>query len=177
MWSMCSSMFGAALFAVVCYGACAQAAQELRVSTRFGHFTVAENRMLLFKGRPLDPPLKGNSGIDVGEPMRIGETDVVLVTDIGGTACPYTYYFVTASKSGAKATARFGTCNEATDVHSTRDSISVIMHGFLGPFEPEAQRRKAFREIHVFVFHDGVVSEKGNLSKGNAARRTKTISG
>jgi hypothetical protein len=158
-------MFGAALFAIVCHGAIAQSAQELRVSTRFGPFTLGEGRMLLFKGHPLDPPLKGNSSIDVGEPMRIGETDVVLVTDIGGTACPFLYYFVIATKSGAKATSRFGTCNEATDVRRSGDSISLTMHGFLGPFEPEAQRKKALRQTHVFILRDGVVSEKTNLSK------------
>ena len=65
-------MFGAVLFAIVSHGALAQSAQELWVSTRFGLFTLGEDRMLLFKGRPLDPPLKGNSSIDVGEPMRIG---------------------------------------------------------------------------------------------------------
>jgi len=33
------------------------------------------------------------------------------------------------------------------------------MHGYRGPFEPEAERRKAARELRTFVFADGKVSE------------------
>jgi hypothetical protein len=157
-------ILGAVALALMGQGALAQSAHEvLRVSTRFGHLTVGQNKMLLFKGRPLDPPIRGNNGLDVGEPFRIGETDVVLVTDNGGTACPFLYYFVTISRSGAKATPSFGTCNSVTVTKRTGDSVSLTMHGFLGPFEPEAQRKKAFRETHVFVFHDGVVSERDKL--------------
>lgn len=142
-------------------GAFAQKSEELQARTRFGTFELDREGTLAFKGHRLEPPIKVNSGMDLSEPYRIGETDVVLVTVIGGTACPYLYYFASATKSGAKATSAFGTCNEATNTERKGDSISVTMHGFLGPFEPETQRRKAFGETHVFVFRDGAVTEKG----------------
>jgi hypothetical protein len=67
--------------------------------------------MLLFRGRPLDPPVHGHNSLDLDHPFRIGETDVVRITDNGGTACPFLYCFVITNKSGGKATPSFGTCN------------------------------------------------------------------
>ncbi len=57
--------------------------------------------------------MQANSGIDAGKPFHIGASDVVMVTIIGGTACPYLYHFVTVTQAGAKATKEFGSCNEA----------------------------------------------------------------
>jgi hypothetical protein len=147
--------------ALIVTSAFAQKSQELETRTRFGTLTFDRQNMLVFKGHRLEPQIKVNARMDLGNSFHIGATDVVLVTDYGGTACPVQYYFVSATKSGAKATPSFGTCNEATSIKRSGDSISLTMHGFLGPFEPEAQRRKAFRETHVFVFRDGAVTENG----------------
>jgi hypothetical protein len=133
--------------------------------TRFGSLTVNDQRMLLFKGRPLDPPVQGNSSLDLGEPFRIGSTDVVLAADNGGTACPFLYYFITVSSSGAKATPSFGTCGELTNLKHTGNTISLTMPGYQGPFEPEAEKRKAARQKHVFVFRAGEVTENGKRVK------------
>ena len=138
-------------------------AQE--TTTRFGALTVNDDKMLLFKGHPLNPPIQGNNSLDVGEPYQIGATDVVLVTDNGGTACPFLYYFVTVSASGAKATPVFGTCGEVTTVKRTGDSISVYMPGFAGPFESQRKQLRAAREKHVFIFRAGVVTENGKRVK------------
>lgn len=159
-------LIGPAMLLVACAGAFAQLPQELqKTSTRFGSLTVNDKRMLLFKGRPLDPPIEGNSSLDLGEPFRIGSTDVVLVTDIGGTACPYLYYFVIVSRSGATATPSFGTCGELTNVKRTGNAISLTMPGYRGPFEPAAEKRKAARQKHVFMFSSGVVTENGKPVK------------
>jgi hypothetical protein len=138
-------------------------AQE--VSTRFGALSVNEDKMLLFRGQPLKPPIQGNNSLDISKPFTVGSTDVVLVTDNGGTACPFLYYFVSVSKSGAKVTPVFGTCGEATNVKFNGDSISVTMPGFLGPFERQAAQRRAARERHVFIFRGGVVTENGKPVK------------
>jgi hypothetical protein len=143
-------------------GTCAFA-QE--VSTRFGVLSVNEDKMLLFRGRPLTPPIQGNNSLDISKPFTVGSTDVMLVTDNGGTACPFLYYFVSVSKSGAKATPVFGTCGEATNVKLSDDSIHVTMPGFLGPFERQAAQRRAARERHVFIFRAGVVTENGKAVK------------
>jgi hypothetical protein len=138
-----------------------QNSQELQARTRFGTLEMDHGK-LVFKGQPLEPPIEMNSGMDLGEPFAIGATDVVLVTNYGGTACPAEYYFVTVSKSGAKGTAAFGTCNDDATVKRTGDSILVTMHGYRGPFEPEAERTKAAHETHVFVYRDGAMTERGH---------------
>jgi hypothetical protein len=158
MWRLIVT--GAAALMIVS-GAVAQKSQELQTRTRFGVLTLDQQDRLVFRGHRLEPPIEPGTGMDLSEPFRIGQTDVVLVTKIGGTACPFRYYFVSATNSGAKATPAFGTCNEATSVKRVGNRISLTMHGFLGPFEPEAQRRKAFQQIHVFVFQDGAVTENG----------------
>ncbi|HEX3684319.1 MAG TPA: hypothetical protein VHU83_17425 [Bryobacteraceae bacterium] len=141
--------------------ALAQNSQLLQTKTRFGTLTLDDQNEVTFNARPLEPSIKVNSGMDMGTPFHIGPADVVLVIDYGGTACPVQYYFVTANKSGAKATPAFGTCAEETGIQRSGDSILVTMHGYRGPFEPDGERRKAARETHVFVYRDGAVTERG----------------
>jgi hypothetical protein len=135
--------------------------EQQRVSTRFGPLSVGKDRMLMFKGQKLDPPIEGNNSLNLGVPFRIGSNDVALIVDNGGTACPSLYYLVTVNKDGAKATKAFGTCSELETIKRTGDSISISMRGFKGPFEPASERRKASREHHVFVFRNGIVTESG----------------
>ncbi|HKY29937.1 MAG TPA: hypothetical protein VJM12_18490 [Pyrinomonadaceae bacterium] len=135
------------------------------VSTRFGRLSVDEHRILLFKGQPLDPPIEGNNSLDLGELTSIGPTDVVLVTNNGGTGCPFTYYFVSASASGAKGTPFFGTCNQLISMKRKGDSIVLILPGFYGPAMPAAARRRAEKQRHVFVYRGGVVYKNGKPVK------------
>src|SRR6185295_7183400 len=69
------------------------------VSTRFGVLSVNEDKILQFKGQSLVPVIEGNNGLDLGEVMRMGATDVVLVTDNGGSGCPAVFYFVSVTRS------------------------------------------------------------------------------
>jgi hypothetical protein len=157
---------GLTLLLVTSAGVCAQVPQESQdVSMRFGALTVNGEKELLYKGRSLRPQIVGNNSLDLGEPISIGATDVVLVTDNGGTACPYMFYFVTISSSGAKATRPFGTCGEFVSMKHTGNSISLTMQGFQGPFEPEAEQVKAARQRHVFLYRGGVVTENGRPIK------------
>ena len=156
-------IIGVALLIIACTSALAQDTKD--ITTRFGVLTVNDERELLFKGHPLDPPIQGNNSLDLSEIYPIGTTDVVLATDNGGTACPAIYHFVTISKSGAKATRGFGTCSELATVKRTGDSISVSMPGFAGPFESKRKQRTAGRETHVFIFRAGVVTENGKRVK------------
>jgi hypothetical protein len=149
----------AALLAGAGHQALAQSEPAYRVATRFGELSVRRDEVLRFNERPLEPLLKGNNGLYVGNPFVIGEADVVLITVVGGTACPRLYWFVTVTRSGATATPSFGTCSVALTVTRTGDTIRVSMRGYRGPFEPEAERSKAAAQTHVFVFRDGVVTE------------------
>lgn len=160
-------VLAAALLAVFGNGALAQSEPAYRVATRFGELSVRRDEVLRFNERPLEPLLKGNNGLYVGNPFVIGESDVVLVTDVGGTACPRLYWFVSVTNSGARATPSFGTCSVALTVTRSGDSIRVTMRGYRGPFEPEAERRKAAAQTQVFVFHDGVVTEDAATHTAN----------
>jgi hypothetical protein len=153
-----------ALLTIAC-NAGAQSSEELRVQTRFGPLTLDDKDRLLFKGDLIEPVMQANSGIDAGNPFHIGDSDVVLVTIIGGTACPFLYHFVTVTQASAKATKEFGTCNESLSVERKGGSISLTMHDYRGPFEPEAERQAAFRRIVVYAFRDGLVTKNGKPLK------------
>ncbi len=139
--------------------------EPLKVKTRFGTLTVRRDRVLLFRGHPFEPSIQGNNNLEVGTPFHIGATDVALVIDHGGTACPYLYHVVTASKTGAKATPTFGTCNSVVNIKRSGDSIRLTMHDYRGPFEPDEERRKAAQQIEIFVFRDGVITHRGKPIK------------
>ena len=134
-----------------------------KTSTRYGVLSVGDDSVLLFRGRRLEPSITGGYSLNLGRAFGIADRDVVLVANNGGTACPYLYYFVTLSKPGAQATHSFGTCNAVISVKQKGESISVSMHGYRGPFEPEEDRKQAARQTHVFVFHDGTVKETAGL--------------
>jgi hypothetical protein len=138
----------------------AQTEPAYRLATRFGELSVRKDEILRFAERPLEPQLRGGNGLYLGDPFAIGAADVVLVTAIGGTACPDLYAFVTVTKSGARATRQFGTCSVALSISRAGASIRVTMRGYRGPSEPEAQRRKAAATTHVFVYLDGAVTEE-----------------
>src|SRR5256885_2130055 len=135
------------------------------IQTRFGALTVRDAGVLLFKGAPVEPKIEANNSLDLSEPYQIGTSDVVLVTDNGGTACPALYYFVTVTKSGAKGTPSFGTCSDLIKVKRTGDSISVSMPGYQGPSESKRAQLRAARERHVFIYHAGAVTENGKPVK------------
>jgi hypothetical protein len=162
-----ATVLAATLLGLVGYEARAQSEPAYRVATRFGELSVRADEVLRFKERPLEPLLKGNNGLYVGNPFVMGDADVVLVTVVGGTACPDLYWFVTATSSGAQATPSFGTCAVALTVTRTGDTIRVTMRGYRGPFEPEAQQRKAAARTHLFVFHDGGVTEDAATHTAN----------
>ena len=155
----------AAAFALVVSGTVFAQVPQLaqQVQSRFGSLSVGDDTVLRFRGHRLQPSIKGGYSLNLGRPFRMGESDVVLVTDNGGTACPYLYYFVSLSDSGAQATHSFGTCNAVISVKQKDNSILLSMHGYRGPFEPYEERIKAARQIHTFVFHDGAVKETAGL--------------
>ncbi len=138
------------------------AAQGTR--TRYGTLDV-DNDVLTFKGRPVKPEVKGSAGLSLLDKFRMGATDVVLVRDNGGTACPARSYFVTVSADGAKVTHSFGTCSDHAEAFRRGETITVTMPGYQGPFNTAAERAKAAKEKHVFVLRDGAVTENGKPAK------------
>ena len=143
----------------------APAQEPNAVATRFGPLSVSEAGVLLFQSVPVRPTIEANNSLDLGTPYQIGASDVVLVTDNGGTACPALYYFVTVTESGVRVTRSFGTCSDLIKIKRSGDSISVAMPGYQGPAESRQAQRRAARERHFFNYHAGAVTENGRPVK------------
>jgi hypothetical protein len=156
-------IFGIALLLLIATNALGQ--ETTTIQTRFGTLTVNDSGLLLFTGTAVQPRIEANNSLDLSEPYQIGSSDVVLATDNGGTACPALYYFVTVTKSGAKATPPFGTCSDLIKIKRNGDSISASMPGYEGPSESKRAQSRAARERHVFIYHAGVVTENGKPVK------------
>ena len=144
--------------------ALAQAAPEYvddqSVRTRFGVLRIDDDQVLRHDGRLVAPLVRGNYSLDVLDVYEVGNTDVVLLEDLGGAACPIKLFILTLSVRRTSVTGPFGTCSEI--VHLTRhgDAIQIEMYGFAGPEAPQADQRRARRK-HTFRFEDGVLTENG----------------
>jgi Tfp pilus assembly major pilin PilA len=138
-----------------------QVALAEEIPTRFGSLKINGENMLLYKNRPLKPEIQGNNSLSTVGIYQIGISDVVLIQDNGGTACPAQFYFVSISNNGVMATSPFGTCSDLVEVKQVAETISVTMPGFMGSFESQEAQRKAAKEKHVFAFKGGVLTENG----------------
>lgn len=141
---------------------------EKKLKTRFGVVSVREEgNLLLFKGKPVAPAIEGNSSLSIVAHYEINQSDVVLLQDTGGTACPALFRFITVSAAGLRATSDFGTCSDI--IYPSMDfktaTITVAMNGFMGPFEPEADKQKAYMTKTVFRFANGKVMKNDKLAR------------
>ena len=118
---------------------------EKKVKTRFGLVSVREDdNLLLFKGKPVAPAIEGNNSLSIVANYEMGQSDVLLLQNTGGTACPALFRFITVSATGLRATPEFGTCSEIIyPTFNEKTGVTVVMVGFLGSSEPAAQQRKA----------------------------------
>ena len=123
--------------------------------------------MLLFKGKPVSPAIEGNNGLNIVAYYEMAQSDVLLLQDTGGTACPALFRFISVSATGLRATPEFGTCSDI--IYPTMDAktatVTIAANGFRGPFEPEAEKQKAYMTKTVFRFANGRVTENGKLIK------------
>lgn len=141
---------------------------EKQVKTRFGMVNVREeDKRLLFKGKPVVPAIEGNSSLSIVANYEIGTNDVLLLQNTGGTACPALFHFITINAAGVRTTPEFGTCSDIIypTMNTETATLTVAMVGFMGPFEPEAEKRKAYMTKTVFRFANGRVTENGKPVK------------
>lgn len=129
------------------------------IPTRFGPLKINEQYILLYKNRPLSPTIRGNSSLNIVNTYQVGNSDVVLIQDNGGTACPASFIFLSVTRNGVNATERFGTCSYLIESKQVKESIFVKMPGFMGPYQPLEERMEAAEETHVFVFKAGALTE------------------
>ena len=141
---------------------------DKKVKTRFGVVSVREDdKRLMFKGKPVLPAIEGNNGLSIVANYEMGPSDVLLLQDIGGTACPALFRFITVSAAGVRVTPEFGTCSDI--IYPTMDAktatITIAANGFRGPFESQAEKQKAYMTKTVFRFANGRVTENDKLVK------------
>jgi hypothetical protein len=137
---------------------------DKQVKTRFGLVSVREDdNRLLFKGKPVVPAIEGNNSLDIVAHYEMGQSDVLLLQDTGGTACPTLFHFITVNAAGVRVTPEFGTCSDIIypSMNSETATVTITTNGFMGPFEPEAEKQKAYMTKTVFRFVNGRVTENG----------------
>ena len=137
------------------------ASYEKSVKTRFGVLSVnEETRTLLFKGKPVLVSVEGNNSLSIVANFELGKNDVVLLQNTGGTACPALYTFITITATSIRATPEFGTCSNIINLTSDlKNSVTVVMNGFMGPFESTAAKRKAEITRSVFRYINGTLEK------------------
>ena len=135
---------------------------DQQAKTRFGLVSVREDDMrLLFKGKPVTPAIEGNSSLSIVAHYEIGQSDVLLLQNTGGTACPALFHFITVNAAGLRATPEFGTCSDI--IYPSWDSktgtVAITTNRFMGQFQSEAEKRKAYMTKTVFRFANGQLTE------------------
>ena len=137
---------------------------EKKVKTRFGLVSVREDdNLLLFKGKPVAPAIEGNNSLSIVANYEMGQSDVLLLQNTGGTACPALFRFITVSATGLRATPEFGTCSEIIyPTFNEKTGVTVAMVGFSGSSEPAAEQRKAAMTKTIYRLQpNGQLTENG----------------
>lgn len=132
---------------------------EKSVKTRFGTLAVAaDNVSLQMNGKPVLPGVAGNNSLSIAASYELGNADVVLVKNSGGSGCPAMYSFITLTKTNLRATPEFGTCSDIIRVTSDlKSAVTVVTVGFSGPFESAEAGRKAGMTKTVFRYANGQI--------------------
>lgn len=130
---------------------------ETPVKTRYGVLSINdETRTLQFKGKPVLPKVEGNNSLTIAAIYELGRDDVLLLKNNGGNACPTLYFFVTINAAGPRATPEFGTCSDIAHATSNlKNSVTLVMNRFKGPFEPAAAQQKAWMTKTGFRYANG----------------------
>lgn len=86
-----------------------------KAQTRYGLASgTGSLNTLLINGQPTMPKIAGNSALFVQKIAEYGDTDVVLLTSVGGQACDAQYSLLQVTPNGIKTpTPFFGNCSTA----------------------------------------------------------------
>lgn len=128
---------------------------EKKVKTRYGVLSVREeDNLLLFKGKPVAPAIEGNNSLSIVANYEQGQSDVLLLQNNGGTACPALFRFITVSAAGLRTTPEFGTCSDI--IYPRSDSKTGITVAMVG----NTAMTKA-----IFQYANGQVMQGGKVVK------------
>lgn len=92
-------------------GGAAMADDIHMAQTRFGLADGSAN-VLKVNGRLTTPEVDGNSGMFVEKITETADADYLLLTDIGGTACPALFSIVKVTGTSVTPMAWFGNCDD-----------------------------------------------------------------
>jgi hypothetical protein len=141
-----------------------QPAQDPPTHTRFGDLSTNDALELLLNGRRVQPVIRGNYSLTLGDVYPFGDRDLVVATDngSGGAACLGMIRIIIVDANGARSPGEYGTCAEIGDIKRVGDRLVTTMPGFEGPGESEAAQVRAHAERHTFVFTpDGRATDNG----------------
>lgn len=87
---------------------------------------------MLFKGKPVAPAIEGNSSLSIVANYEIGQSDVLLLQNTGGTACPALFQLRHRERRGLRATPEFGSCSDiiypSMDIKTA--TITITTNGY-----------------------------------------------
>ncbi len=139
---------------------------ESTVKTRQGQLTVADDNTLRLRGKPVLPQIQGNNFLGILMHYEIGNQDVVLLQNSGGSACPALYQFVILQAGSAKATPEFGSCSDITSPRwDGKNTVTLDMLGYAGPMNSEKEQRQAAMTKETYTYTQGRVMHKGKEIK------------
>lgn len=87
-------------------------AQGTHMPTRFGTLSTNDESILLLNGKPFRPGVVGNNGLKLVALVQDDETDIAIIENYGGNACPLLIRIVALSKEGQKVSPEFGSCSD-----------------------------------------------------------------
>ncbi len=132
----------------------AASADPVSIPTRFGAITTNADAQLTHKGKALVPDVTIFSPTAVVQTFRLPSSDVVLVSQAAGTACPGQYVFVSVDATGARVSPTFGTCYD--------DPVQPTLVGESIAFSMKKMRGKGSAR---YIYERGVVFEDGKPLK------------
>jgi DNA-directed RNA polymerase subunit RPC12/RpoP len=127
------------------------------LETRYGPLTTNQHAQLILNGQLVKPAIQANSSLSIKESFRIGDDYVVLIENIGGTACPALFNFVTARANGAQSYPTFGTCSDTYQIERSGDSVVVTMQG-------------EGNQAHRYVFTKGSLTDNGQPAESQPVK-------
>jgi hypothetical protein len=130
-------------------------ADQVTINTRFGIIKSNQNQLLSLKGKPISPEVEIFSQSYVIATFKLAKSDVILVSQAAGNACPGQYLYITIDADDARVTPTFGTCYD--------DEINPVK---IGDSTIAFSMKKAPGKGSVrYIYENGVVFENGKPIK------------
>jgi hypothetical protein len=114
-------------------------------------------------------PVAGNNALHIVAHAERQSSDLVLLQNLGGTACPALYRIATISSAGIRVTPEFGSCSdiaalawpdaEHPDAQAPKAEWVLAMPGYRGPFSTPEEQTHASHQLHRYAFEQGAVRQ------------------